>query len=83
MIWNTNMSDVEGRRGYIHVYLQLESGLTCPERVKGEEEVDYWKAGSRREMAWDICMIHSAFMPGEGEGLFTLILCGLSATGHS
>ena len=45
-----------------------EGGLTFPVRDGGEEE------GSRREMVWDIVMIHGVFMPGEvgrGEGTFT------------
>ena len=38
MVWDTNMSDVEGMRGYIYVHLQSEGRLTCPER---EKEVDH------------------------------------------
>ena len=40
IVWDTNMSKLEGMRGYIYVHLQLEGGLTCPERDGGEEEVD-------------------------------------------
>ena len=41
MVRGTNMSDVEGMRGYIYVHLELEGGLTYPERDGGEEDVDY------------------------------------------
>ena len=39
MICDSGMRDVEGRRGYIYVHLQLEGGLTCHERDGGEKEV--------------------------------------------
>ena len=40
MVWDhTNMSDLEGMRGYIYVHLQQEGGLTCHERDGGEEEI--------------------------------------------
>ena len=85
MVWDTNMSDVEGLCGYIYVHLQSEGGLICPERDGREEEVDHWKAGGRREMVWDICMIHGVFIQGgeEGGGNFHswLIQSGWSATG--
>ena len=41
MVWDTNMSDVEGLCGYIYVHLQSEGGLICPERDGREEEVDH------------------------------------------
>ena len=36
--------------------IESKNGLTCPERDEGEEEVAYWKMGSRREMVWDTNM---------------------------
>ena len=41
MVWDTNMCDVEGMRGYIYVHLRSEGGLTCPERDGREEEVGH------------------------------------------